>query len=42
MKTAFPLPLAFLVALLLPLAGLAQVNSGSDGHDGALKPAGVA
>ena len=29
-----------LPALLLPLTGFAQVNSGSDGHDGALNPAG--
>ena len=28
-----------LSALLLPLTGFAQVNSGSDGHDGALNPA---
>ena len=29
-----------LSALLLPLTGFAQVNSGSDGHDGALNPTG--
>ena len=38
MKTHF-IP-SFLSALLLPLTGFAQVNSGSDGHDGALNPAG--
>ena len=27
------------LALLLPFTGFAQVNSGSDGHDGALNPA---
>ena len=26
--------LAVFAAILLPLSGLAQVNSGSDGHDG--------
>lgn len=30
---------AAFTAFLLPLAGRAQVNSGSDGHDGALNPA---
>jgi len=30
--------LLLLVPLLLPLTGFAQVNSGSDGHDGALNP----
>ncbi len=29
---------ALLAGLLLPLVGIAQVNSGSDGHDGALNP----
>ena len=28
-----------ILAALLPLTGFAQVNSGSDGHDGALNPA---
>lgn len=37
MKTSFPNLLACFAALLLPLAGRAQVNSGSDGHDGALE-----
>ena len=40
MKTSHCKLLAVLAAILLPLAGLAQVNSGSDGHDGALNPTG--
>ena len=40
MKTSHFKLLAGLTAILLPLAALAQVNSGSDGHDGALNPAG--
>ena len=35
MKTSFPTLLAVLLALLLPLAGRAQVASGSNGSDGA-------
>lgn len=38
MKTTLCNLLAILVAILLPVAGSAQVNSGSDGHDGALNP----
>ncbi len=38
MKTSHYKPLAALAAGLLPLAGLAQVNSGSDGHNGTLNP----
>ena len=38
MKTSHCKRLAVLAAILLPLAGFAQVNSGSDGHDGALNP----
>ena len=40
MKTSDLKRLALLAAGLLPLCGHAQVNSGSDGHDGALNPAG--
>ncbi len=38
MKTRHLQLLVVLVAALLPLNGFAQVNSGSDGHDGALNP----
>ena len=38
MKTSHCKLLAVFAAILLPLAALAQVNSGSDGHDGALNP----
>jgi hypothetical protein len=39
MRTSHFQRLAVIAAILLPLAGFAQVNSGSDGHDGALNPA---
>ena len=39
MKTSHFKLLAVSAAILLPLAGFAQVNSGSDRHDGALNPA---
>ena len=38
MKTSHCKPLAVLAAILLPLT----VHSGSDGHDGALEPEGIA
>ena len=38
MKTSPCKTYALLAAALFPLAGFAQVNSGSDGHDGALNP----
>ena len=38
MKTSHFKPLALLAAILLPLAGFAQVNSGSNGSDGAFNP----
>ena len=38
MKTSFPTLLAVLLASLLPLAGRAQVASGSNGSDGAFNP----
>ena len=38
MKTSFPTLLAVLLAGLLPLAGRAQVASGSNGSDGAFNP----
>ena len=40
MKTSHFKPLALLAAFLLPLAGFAQVNSGSNGSDGAFNPTG--
>ncbi len=39
MKTSSCKLLAVIAALLLPLTAFAQVNSGSDGYDGALNPA---
>ncbi len=38
MKTSLGKILTLLAACLLPFSALAQVNSGSDGHDGALNP----
>ncbi len=38
MKTSLGKLLTLIAACLLPLSALAQVNSGSDGHDGALNP----
>ena len=38
MKTSFPIPLACLAALLLPMACRAQVNSGGNGSDGTFHP----
>ena len=40
MKTSHFKLLAVVAAILLPMAASAQVNSGSDGHDGALNPTG--
>ena len=38
MSTSYFKPLALLAAILLPLAGFAQVNSGSNGSDGTFNP----
>ena len=42
MKTSLGKLLTLLAACLLPFSALAQVNSGSEGHDGALNPKAIA
>ena len=39
MEMSVPHSAVYLMAVLVPLTAFAQVNSGSDGRDGALNPA---